>query len=141
MRYWQPLGAKTTATRYLPHPEIERQRSVNSFWSCLFGNQGIARIFEHITESLTALIGKNTIYQTKNTDSKLIDIANCKTCKNILLVVEYAILIRYYYQTTKTRALYESIDGPAGRPADKPPNSDGLGDYHRTVPKLMVRVY
>jgi hypothetical protein len=30
-RYWQPLMAKTTATCSLPHPEIERQQSVNDF--------------------------------------------------------------------------------------------------------------
>jgi len=30
------------------------------------------------------------------------------------------------------------MDGPAGQPADNPPNSDGLGVYHRTVPELKV---
>jgi len=63
IRYWQPLQAKTTATCSLPHPENERQQSVNSFSCCIFGNQGIARIFAFITELLTSLIGKNTIYQ------------------------------------------------------------------------------
>ena len=94
-------------------------------------------LFEHITDFLTVLLGKNTIYHRKNMDSKLIHITNCKTCKNISFVVEYAILIRYYYETAKTRALYESIDGPA----DNVPNSDGLGDFHRNVPKLTVHVY
>jgi len=28
------------------------------------------------------------------------------------------------------------MDGPAGQPADYPPNSDGLGVDHRTVPEL-----
>jgi len=32
-----------------------------------------------------------------------------------------------------TMALYESIDGPAGQLADNPQNSDGLGDFHRTL--------
>jgi len=45
---------------------------------------------------LITVLGKNTIYQRLNTDSKLIDIASCKACKNILLVVENTILIRYY---------------------------------------------
>jgi len=139
MRYWQPLGAKITATCTLPHPENERQRSVNGFLSCIFGNQSIAQLFEHITELLNASIGKNTIYHRKNTDSKAIDIANCKSCKHVSLVVEYAILIRYYYQTPTTRALYEAIDGPAGGPANNPPDSVWLGDFHRHVPKLMVR--
>jgi len=46
-----------------------------------------------LLELLTALIGNNTIHERQNTDSKLIDIASCKVCKNVLLVVEYAILI------------------------------------------------
>jgi len=82
MRYWQPLGAKTTATRSLPHPENEGQWSVNDFWCCIFGNQGIAQIFKHITELLTTLIGNNTINERKNMNSKIFTIAGCKTCKN-----------------------------------------------------------
>jgi hypothetical protein len=58
-------------------------------------------MFWNITELLTGLIGKNTIYQRYYTDSKLLDMANCKTCTNILLVVENAILMRYYSQTVK----------------------------------------
>jgi len=50
-------------------------------------------------------------------------------------------LLRYYYQTAKTSALYECSDGPAGQPADNPPNSDELGYCHHTVPKLTVHVY
>ena len=96
IKYWQPLLAKTSATCSLPHPENERQQSVNSCICCTFGNQGIERIFAFITELLTAMIGKSTIYQTYNTDSKSIDIATCKACKTILLVVNNAILIRYY---------------------------------------------
>jgi len=42
----------------------------------------------------------------------LINIACCNACKNILLVVEKAILIRYYKQTPKTKALCESLHGP-----------------------------
>ena len=63
MRYWHPLRAKTTATCSLPHAEHERQWSINSFRSCIFHNQGIAQILLHITELLTTLIGKNSIYQ------------------------------------------------------------------------------
>jgi len=62
IKYWQPLLAKTTATCSLPHPENERQQSINSFSCCILGNQGIALMFAFITELLTALIGKNTIY-------------------------------------------------------------------------------
>jgi len=63
IRYWQPLLAKTTATYSLPHPDNERQWSVNSLRCYIFLDQGILRIFVRITVLLTALIGKNTIYQ------------------------------------------------------------------------------
>jgi len=125
----------------LPHCENERQQSVNSCSCCIFGNQGIMLIYTFITALLTAVIGKDTMYQRQNTDSKLIDIASCKTCKNISLVVENAILIRYHSHTPKATALFECMDGPAGRPADNQPNSDGLGVSHGTVPILTVRVY
>jgi hypothetical protein len=135
MRYWQPLLAKTTAKCSLPHPENVRQRSVNSFSTCIFRNQGIVGIFTCITVILTTLLGKNTIYRRWNTATKLIAIANCSTSKSVSMVAENAILIRYYYHTANRRALYESMDRPAGRPADNPPNSDGLEVYRGTVPK------
>jgi hypothetical protein len=68
------------------------------------------------------LTGKNTISQTKNTDSKLMDIANCKSCKNILLVVENIMFLRYNCKTTETRYVYESIDEPGEGPFDNLPN-------------------
>jgi hypothetical protein len=96
VRYRQPLLTKTTQTWSLPHPENERQWSFNRFRSCIFRNQGIARILVRITVLFTALTGNNAIYQRWNTDTKLIDIANCTTFKSSLLVAENAILIRYY---------------------------------------------
>jgi len=72
-------------------------------------------VFEHIEELFTNLIGKNVIYQRKNTDLKIIDIATCQTCKNKVLAFESMILISHYYQSAKSRALYESIDGPTGQ--------------------------
>jgi hypothetical protein len=63
IKYWQPSLAKMTAKYALPHPENEYQRSVNSASCCILGNQVIALIFAFITELLTAIIGKNTIYQ------------------------------------------------------------------------------
>ena len=113
-----------------PQHANELQRSVNNLWSCVLGSQGSARIYELISELLTAFIGKNTIYYRKNTHSKIIDIAICKTCKKTLLAAEYVILVRYYYQTAKPRSSYESTNGPTGQPADNLPNSDGLGDLH-----------
>jgi len=96
IKYWQALLAKTMVTCSLPHPQIERQWSFTSCSCCIFGNEAIALIFTFVTELLTALIGKNIIEQRYNTDSKLIDIATCTAFKNISLVVENAILIRYY---------------------------------------------
>jgi len=46
--------------------------------------------------------------------------------ENIILVIENAILGKYYSQPAKTRAVYESIDGPA----DNLPNLDGLRGNH-----------
>jgi len=141
MRYWQPLGAKTAVTCSLPHLQNECQRRVNNFWFSIYDNQGIARRFKHIEELSTALMGKTIIYERTNTDSKIIDIATCQKCKNILLAVESTILISHYFQTAKSRALYESIDGRAGWPTYNPPNRDRLRDFHQTVPELPVRVY
>jgi len=93
INYWQPLLAKTTATCSLPHPETERQRSVNSVGCCIFGNQGIALIIAFILELLSTMIGKNSLYQRYNTDSKLIAIASCKASKDLSLVVKNAILV------------------------------------------------
>jgi len=62
-QYWQPLFAETTAKSSLLHPENERQWNINSFSCCIFGNQVIVLIFAFITELLTAIIGKYTIYQ------------------------------------------------------------------------------
>jgi hypothetical protein len=63
IRYWQPLGGKTTATCSLPYPENECQQSINNFMYYIFGNQAILQIFTHISDLLTTLIGKETIYQ------------------------------------------------------------------------------
>ena len=102
MRYWQPILATTTATCYLRHPEDECQRSINSFRTSIICNLGIVRNIACITVLLTALVGKNTIYWTWNTDTKLIDIAKCSTSKSTLLVAENAILLRYYAHTANT---------------------------------------
>jgi len=138
---WQPFHLKQSKTHMLPHHATERQRSVNNIWSCILCNQGFVQINELITELLTASIAKNATYKRKNTYSKIINVADCKTCKERLLAVEYLILIIYTYQTAKRRTLYKSSDGPARRPADNPPNPDGLGYLHQTGPELTVRVY
>jgi len=125
----------------LRHHISEHQWIVNHFCSCILGDQGIVLILELITELLTAFIGKNAKHKRKDTDSKIINIANWKTCKKRFLHVEYVTLMRYYYQRTKTRAIYESKDEPAAQPTDNPPNSDGLGDFHRSLPEVTVWVH
>jgi hypothetical protein len=137
----QPFHLKQRMTHTLPHPVTERQQSVNNIWSYILGNQGIVRINALITELLTASMAKYVTYGRKNSYSKIINVADCKTSKKSLLAAEYLIIIMFNYPTAKTRTLYKSTDGPAGRPADNPPNPDGLGDLHRSVPELTVRVY
>jgi len=137
---WQPFRLKLCMTDPLPHHKSERQRSINNVWSCLLGNQGLARINELITELLTAFIAKNTTYNRKNSDSNVMNIADCKTRKKWLLAVEYLNSIICYYPTAKTRTLYKSTNGPAARSAANRPDSARLGDVHHTVPKLMFRV-
>jgi len=141
IKEWQPFQPKQSMSYTSPHHANERQRSVNNLWSCVVGSQGIAQIYELRSELSIAVIGKNSIYQRKHTDSKIIDIAICITCKKRLLAAEYVILVRYYYQTTTASELYESTYGPAGRPADNQANPDGLGDVHRTTPQSTVLVY
>jgi len=36
--YWQPLYSKQVERRSLPHPENERQWTINNWWSCIQGN-------------------------------------------------------------------------------------------------------
>jgi len=43
---------------------------------------------ELIPELLIAFIARNTMYNRKNMDSKIINVADCKTCKNRLLAVK-----------------------------------------------------
>ena len=88
------------------------------------------RIGAPITELLTTSVAKNVTGRTQNTYSRLINVADCKTSKKRSLAVKYLILIMFNYPTSKTRSLYKSTDGHAGRPADNPPNPDGLGDLH-----------
>jgi len=67
-------------------------------------DQGVTQINERITELLTSFIAKNTMYNRKNTDSKLIESTSCTACNYVLLVVENTILGRYDKYTAKTKA-------------------------------------
>jgi len=137
---WRPVEPKQCTISLLRHLENQHPRSINNFWSCILGNQGIDRKFELISELLTALIVHSTNHNRKNIDSKIIHIATWRPLKPRLLDVEYAILIKRYYHTAKARALHETTDGPTGQPADTPPNQHVLGDSHRTVPEMRVPV-
>ena len=114
---------------------------MNNCLYCILGNQGIAGIYQHITELLTTFKSKSATYTRKYTDSKIIDIANCNTCKITLLAVECTIWIRYYYQTAKTTTLNESTNGCMEQPTDNVPNSDRLGDFHPTRPEELVQEF
>ena len=94
-----------------------------------------------ITELLTPSMAKYATYRRKNTYSKIINVADCQPSKKRLLAVKYLILIIYHYPTVKTGRLYKSTDEPGVRPANNPPNSDGLEDLHWTVPESTVQVY
>jgi len=83
---------------------------------------------------------KNTSYKWNSMDSEMIDAAPCETCNKVSLDVEYVISVSYCHSTAKTRAIYECTDGPARQRAEKPPNPDGLGELHRTVPRLTLEV-
>ena len=140
MELWQPFQLKQRTRHTLHHQETECQWSVNNIWSCILGNQGFVRIAGLITELLTASIAKNAINRRQKAYSKIINVTYCKTSKKRLLAVEYQIVIMYNYPTAKTRTLYKSRDGPAGRPADNTPNPDGLGYLHQTLPELTVQI-
>ena len=125
----------------LPHHESERQWCINSFRYCTLGNEGITQILELYTELLTFFISKNGKYKKRKLLSKIIDIANCKTCNKWLLDIEDMILIWYYCQLATTNALYESTDSSTGQPADNHPNSEVLGDFPCNLPEVLVWVY
>jgi len=134
------LASKPLLARFRPHCDNEFQRSLNDFWSCTLGNQGIRQIYEFLTEVLTAVVLLNTRHKRQSIDSKITEVVICKVIKKEFLDVNYLILIKYNYQSAKARALYKSTDGPAGQPADNPANSDGLADVHRTALKMRVWV-
>src|ERR1700682_5817025 len=103
-------------THTSPHHVTERQQSVNNIWSCILGNQGFVRMNALITELLTASMAKYATYGRKNSYSKIINVADCKTSQKRLLVAEYLIIIMLNYPTAKIRTLYKSTDGASGRP-------------------------
>jgi hypothetical protein len=94
-----------------------------------------------VQKLLITSIHKNTSHKWRSSYPKFIDIANCNPKIQRLLAVEYVILIRYYYELAKGRAVYQCTDGPTGQQADNPPNSDRLGESHPTVLHYTVWVY
>jgi hypothetical protein len=51
------------------------------------------------------------------------------------------ILIIYYNQTAKAKALYVSTNGSAWLPANNLPNSGQLRDFYQIIPDLAGLVY
>jgi hypothetical protein len=82
----------------LLHLETEHQQSINNIWFRVLDNQGFTQINELITILLSAFVGQNTTDNRKNTDSKIINIADCKRWKKRLFVFKYLIFIIYYSQ-------------------------------------------
>jgi len=54
---------------------------------------------------------------------------------------EYKIWVKYNSEPAKTRTIYDSTDGPTGKPASNPHNHDGFGDFLQTVPAWSVWAY
>jgi hypothetical protein len=71
----------------LPHCDNERQLSVNTFWSCVLGNQGVAQMYEFIIALLTALVLLNSTHRMKNIHFKIANVATSMVFKNGLLDV------------------------------------------------------
>jgi len=122
----------------LPLHENVRQRSINNSWTRISGHQGSTWIFQLITAKLTALIFKYAKYRWTNTNSKQINIANCKTYTEWLVDVEQALLLGYGYQTAETWAVYKSIDSPAVHTVQNTPHSGWLGDFYRILSEMTV---
>jgi len=188
VRYWPPLLRKTTVACSLPHPENERQRSVNNFSLHNLGNLSSDWLQTSISEILAAFTGKNnsdifpaSSWKSASTERQQFQLlhiwwsrhrADLRVHNGIIVHPEWQKYnlskVKHRFQSnrycnlqsmqqhiigcwkrdfdkilltnSKTRALYECMDGPAGRPADNPPNSDRLGVYHQTVPELTGRV-
>jgi len=139
MKQWWTFETTECMIATSPHDRSKHRRSVNNFWSCICGNHGIACIFELIMKWLTASICINTQYNTNTMVSNIIVSAKCKTAKKWLMDFEYMILVRYYCQTAKARALYESTDGPTRQSTYNPPTWDKLGDITCTVSQFSVQ--
>jgi len=56
--YWLPLYIKQVERRSLPHPENERQSSVNIWWSCILGSLSGAWSHVSINKWLAAFMSK-----------------------------------------------------------------------------------
>ena len=59
LMYWQPLYSEQVERRSLPHPENERQSSVNNLWSCILGNLCGAWSHASINKWLAAIMSKS----------------------------------------------------------------------------------
>jgi hypothetical protein len=83
-------------THMLPHHETGCQWSINNIWFCIFGLTRLYTDQSAHSRTLDYLYCQNTTYNRKIMDLELINIASCAACKHLILVFEYAILMRYY---------------------------------------------
>jgi hypothetical protein len=74
-------------------------------------------------------------------DSKIINVPEYKTCKTKWLTFEDLILIIFFYPTAETKTVYKFTDEPTGRPGDRPPTSDRVGNSHQCTDRFPIQTY
>jgi len=67
----------------MPHAECGCQHSLDDFWSGTLGTQGLAQIYDIITELLTASALLITNHNRQNIYCKITDVATCKVIKDV----------------------------------------------------------
>jgi hypothetical protein len=99
------------------------------------------RVYEVITELLTALVLINTNHKSNNINSTITDVATSNVIKTVFLDVNWVILIQDSSQTATASALFESTNGPAEQPTDNPPNANWVDNVNWTVLEVTFPMY
>jgi len=103
----------------------ECQLSILNCWTFLCGNQHLTRMYEFLTARLTALVLLNRSHQRKNIDYKIAIVATCNVCKDRVLVVSWAISIKFSYRTTKNKHYRHDQPEPLDNPLTTRPIMTG----------------
>ena len=103
-------------THFLLHSENECQQSLNDFWSCTSGNEGIAWIYEIITVQSTALVLLNTEHKRPNIDSKINDVATSKVIKRNF----WTLIMSFWWSTIIKQPNQEHYINQQTEPLDNP---------------------